>query len=268
MTASDSVWPPPAILSRSRQSSAPSTHVPSLASHAFFRPMSSQRLQAQRSRPNHVTQQAPNIDGFGEMGSGANGQGMGSNAAGQPQRPICHDTDLPTPSRGTDFSEADEADTINASPTGNATVQSIGDSERPLQTESSKKEPKYQSPNDSKHSTEINQPVQKNNMTFSANFYVSTKRDMLELGEGRGPNLGPSPNAPAVSASAGKTSQPGINYQYFSGNTGFCCRGRLQNARGPRANIITAVLVLLPTALFFGFSYAAFQYPSHLKESR
>src|SRR5579862_6479031 len=48
--ASTGAWSarPPTATSR--------THVPSLTSHAFFRPMSSQRLQAQRGRP--VTGQA------------------------------------------------------------------------------------------------------------------------------------------------------------------------------------------------------------------
>jgi palmitoyltransferase ZDHHC9/14/18 len=44
------------------------THVPSLTSHAFFRPMSSQRLQAQRggTRPATIVQQGMSEDGSAE----------------------------------------------------------------------------------------------------------------------------------------------------------------------------------------------------------
>lgn len=251
-TRSNASRPPSAISRTSR------THVPSLASHAFFRPMSSQRLQAQRrARPSHVNPPAPNFDGFNETAINADRQSMGSNATGQPELSIYHNIDLPTPSRGTEFSEPDERDTVNASPTGNATVQSIGESERPLQTGSSNWRPKYQSPDESKQNN-ISPSVQKSSMTFSANFLVSTKRDLFGLREARGVRHVSSPHTPAGGSRSRKPSQPGINYQYFSGNTIFCWRGRLQNARDQPANIITGILVVLPAALFFVYSYVAF----------
>ncbi|KAE8835678.1 hypothetical protein HRS9122_07948 [Pyrenophora teres f. teres] len=46
----------------------------------------------------------------------------------------------------------------------------------------------------------------------------------------------------------------GKNYQYFSGNTAFCWGGRLQNTRDRPVNVATAILILLPAGLFFGFS--------------
>jgi palmitoyltransferase ZDHHC9/14/18 len=45
------------------------------------------------------------------------------------------------------------------------------------------------------------------------------------------------------------------NYQYFSGNTAFCWGGRLQNTRDRPVNIATAIMIVLPAALFFGYSY-------------
>jgi palmitoyltransferase ZDHHC9/14/18 len=47
---------------------------------------------------------------------------------------------------------------------------------------------------------------------------------------------------------------PGKNYEYFAGNTVFCLGGRLQNSRDRPINIISAVFILLPIGLFFGFS--------------
>lgn len=254
---------PPSATSRTSR-----THVPSLASHAFFRPMSSQRLQAQRrARPSHVNPPAPTFDGFNETVISANRQSMGSNSTGQPELSIYHNIDQPTPSRGTEFSEPDEHDTVNASPTGNATVQSIGESERPLQTGSSNWRPKNQNADDSKHNIRMAPPMQKSPMAFSANFLVSTKRDFFGLKEGRGLGHASSPNTPAAGPSSGKTSKPGINYQYFSGNTLFCWRGRLQNARDQPANIVTGILVVLPAALFFVYSYDAFNNPFDIKQS-
>ena len=255
-TISNSSRPPSATSRTSR------THVPSLAAHAFFRPMSSQRLQAQRrARPSHVNPSVPSVDGLSDTGSIIHRQSMGSNTTGRPEMSIFHDMDLPPPSRGTEFSDPDELDTVNASPTGNATVQSTGGSERPLQAGSSNKRAKYQSLDDNKHYTGSRPPVHKSPMSFSANFLVSTKRDMPGLREAQGLGHVSSPNTPAVSAPPERTPKPGINYQYFSGNTVFCWSGRLQNTRDQPVNIITGILVVLPTALFLIYSYGAFLCP-------
>lgn len=255
-TTSNSSRPPSATSRTSR------THVPSLAAHAFFRPMSSQRLQAQRrARPSHVNPSVPSVDGFSDTGSIIHRQSVGSNTTGRPELFIFHDMDLPPPSRGTEFSDPDERDTVNASPTGNATVQSTGGSERPLQAGSSNKRPQYQSLDNNKQYTGPHPPVQKSPMSFSANFLVSTKRDMPGLREGQGPGHVSSPNTPAASALSERTLKPGINYQYFSGNTMFCWRGRLQNTRDQPVNVITGILVVLPTVLFLVYSYGALLCP-------
>lgn len=46
----------------------------------------------------------------------------------------------------------------------------------------------------------------------------------------------------------------GKNYQYYAGNMHFFFGGRLLNARLKPQPVITALLVILPAALFFGFS--------------
>jgi palmitoyltransferase ZDHHC9/14/18 len=47
----------------------------------------------------------------------------------------------------------------------------------------------------------------------------------------------------------------GKNYEYFLGNTLFCGGGRFQNSRDKPVNIATGLLVVVPSALFFAFSY-------------
>lgn len=232
------------------------THVPSIAAHAFFRPMSSQRLQAQRRvRPSQVNLSAPSVDGFSETGSIIHRNSMGSNTTGHHELSIYNDMDLPPASRGTEFSEPDGRDTINASPTGNATVQSTGGSERPLQTGSSDKKPKHHSNDDSKQQTETQAPVRKSTMSFSANFLVSTKREMSGSKEGRKLAGDSSPNSPASGVPPQKSPKTGANYQYFSGNTIFCWSGRFQNARDQPINIATGIMVVVPSILFLFYSY-------------
>lgn len=51
-----------------------------------------------------------------------------------------------------------------------------------------------------------------------------------------------------------KQSDLGRNWQYFPGNTSFCFGGRLQTANDFPMNILTAILICVPVALFFGFS--------------
>ncbi|MCJ1288395.1 Eukaryotic peptide chain release factor GTP-binding subunit, partial [Xylographa opegraphella] len=79
------------------------THIPSLTSYAFFRPMSSQRLQAQRGTR------------LGAPGQNLNGgvatrefHGLNSFTTLQPDHQADHE--LLPPSRGTDITENDHRD--------------------------------------------------------------------------------------------------------------------------------------------------------------
>ena len=93
---STSTGRPSSIISRP-QSAASKTHVPSLTSHAFFRPMSSQRLQAQRAVRRSKTARAGSSDGsFSEVGSNINRQSLGP---GAPSSPIATDMATPPPTR-------------------------------------------------------------------------------------------------------------------------------------------------------------------------
>jgi palmitoyltransferase ZDHHC9/14/18 len=46
----------------------------------------------------------------------------------------------------------------------------------------------------------------------------------------------------------------GKNYEYFLGNMSFCLGGRWQTARDLPMNVLTGVIVIVPSGLFFGYS--------------
>lgn len=247
---------PPSATSRTSR-----THVPSLTSHAFFRPMSSQRLQAQRGgRPAHTAQSISSIDGYSDGGSNANRQSLGSNITVQQGLYVRQDDkDKAPPSRGTEFSDPDERGTTNASPTGNATVQSIGESERPLQDRSLNIGSTDLNPiNNYKQQTSGYPSTQKSPKSFRANFLVSTGGSVPALNDSQGHERLASSNTSPGFAQANKPQnqipRSGKNHQFFPGNTVFGCNGRLQNTRDRPVNIATGILVTLPSILFFTYS--------------
>ena len=233
------------------------THVPSLASQAFFRPLSSQRLQAQRNNRPAVPRQHPiSADSHSETESNIRRHSLGSNATSQPgPADILSDT-LP-PSRGTEYTEQDHF-TIDASRTGNVTAQSIGESERPLQRRASDLVLKHSDASKGYRQVSSSLPQNKDSPnSFRANFLLparsnissrNTTRDHQRLGSA----------TPSKTAQSQRQKEPlpeaGVNYQYFSGNTVFCWGGRLQNTRDRPINIGTTIIVILPSTLFFIFS--------------
>lgn len=189
------------------------THIPSLASQAFFRPMSSQRLQAQRSaRPSRgkasvSKSSAPNT---------ASSTRRNSFTSNPTEFPITasRDPDMPPPpTRGTNYTEPEDRAT-NTSPDGKFTFRSFGGSERPLQQSLS------------------------STVDGRGNHHTTSSEDSPSF----------------VKAPAPLTPAPGINYQYFSGNTFFCWGGRLQNTRGRPINLASGLFVFVPSILFLAFS--------------
>lgn len=235
------------------------THVPSLASQAFFRPMSSQRLQAQRNNRPAVPRQPPiSADSHSETESNIRRHSLGSNATSQPgpagQVDIFNDT-LP-PSRGTEYTEQDHF-TAEASPTGNATAQSIGESERPLQRKASDLIPKHSDVSKGyKQGSSNSLPNKDSPNSFRANFLLPARSNISSRNNTRDHQRLSSATPSKTGQSQPKEPLPeaGVNYQYFSGNTVFCWGGRLQNTRDRPINIGTAIIVILPSTLFFTFS--------------
>jgi palmitoyltransferase ZDHHC9/14/18 len=250
---------------QSRPTTAASrTHVP-LAAHGFFRPMSSQRLQQQRN------QRPTSLLGHGslysetahEQGGSSYRQSTGSTRTirGAPTLGLHHEHDpQPPPSRGTDNTDRDMPDrtTANSTPTGAETVRSRGESITPLQ----RPRPQHLdlASTHGHDAGKIPTPG-KSPRSFRSSFMLSSR-------DGRSAQIRPhqghekltsaesSPRLARREATKETVKRElGRNYQYFSGNTAFCWGGRLQNTRDRPVNVATAVLIVLPAALFFGFSF-------------
>ena len=250
-TMSNSSRPPSATSRTSR------THVPSLASHAFFHPMSSQRLQAQRGgRPPNTGQSVASVDGYSEVGSHANRYSIGSNTTTQRGPPVHQNNDVLPPSRGTEFSDQDDSGTMNVSPNENTTVRSVGESERPLRNGSVDPRPTHLDTGQTyKPVAGGPSPVQKSPRSFRANFLIPSKSNSSEInGHERLSSSDTAPQSGPTKASRRSNPQTGINYQYFSGNTVFFWGGRLQNTRDRPINIATGIIVITPSVLFLVYS--------------
>lgn len=253
---------------QSRPTTAASrTHVP-LAAHGFFRPMSSQRLQQQRNqRPTSLLGHSSLYsEATNDSGGNPYRQSIGSNQTTRvPQSPLGlhHDHDQhPPPSRGTDITDRDLPDrtTANSTPTGAETVRSRGESITPLHR------PKPQHLDLSKglrsDSNKLPTPG-KSPRSFSASFSLPTRdgrpsQMRPQTGHEKLTSAESSPRMSRKGSTKEKVKQElGKNYQYFSGNTVFCWGGRLQNTRDRPVNIATALFIVIPSALFFGFSYVS-----------
>ncbi|RYP53231.1 hypothetical protein DL768_001735 [Monosporascus sp. mg162] len=259
------------------QSSAGRSHVPSLTSHAFFHPMSSQKLQAQRSssRPHAASQhrasfQADDPTSPAPLDTGAH-----------LTRQLADDDDdahaRPPQSGGTEVTEPETYDHVTAdtSPShGHYPTGSLSESTRPLQRKKAEdiglrlNVDKTKSYNRSP--TNLGSP-RKSPRSFRSSFLMpgrtegaATPRSMRgaeKLSSGASsPRLASmaadNPAAPKTTASVKDdlAKNLGRNFEYFEGNTVFCVGGRLQNTRSRPINIATGVLVVLPAALFFAFS--------------
>ncbi|KAI9737964.1 MAG: Eukaryotic peptide chain release factor GTP-binding subunit [Cirrosporium novae-zelandiae] len=262
------IWPP--IVPSARPSSSSSklsrTHVPSLTAQGFFRPMSSQRLQAQRStKPNTMSQSVVDQDGENEVVHRANRESLQSLSTSRPTGPATvQESERSPPSRGTDYTEqqnATDRTTSNASPTNNGTVRSLGESVRLLQDRTNSKKPahldlsKVQKPTTSHPSPLPKSPRSLSTLLIpgraSANGLGSRDRAEHE-------RLSSEASSPKSAVTKPYQQQPnaslGKNWEYFSGNTVFCLGGRLQNSRDRPINIATGILVVLPSVLFFAYS--------------
>ena len=240
------------------QSAASRSHVPSLTSHAFFRPMSSQRLQAQRGGSRQITQPGLNEDGSVD-GASLSNQTIRQGLA----RP--EELDQSPPSRGTEMTEQDTVGrlTANTSPThGHNPSASLSDSVRPLQRNPANT--KGLSLNIDK-SYKSGGPVpmpSKSPHSFRSSFLLPSRGDPAPTSPNRSAQgrekLSSVASSPAHTPIHNIKQMPpknlGSNYEYFTGNTIFCWGGRWQNTRHRPVNIATGILIIIPIVLFFVFS--------------
>ncbi|KAI0130103.1 palmitoyltransferase ERF2 [Xylariales sp. AK1849] len=260
-------------------SSTSRSHVPSLTSHAFFHPMSSQKLQAQRgaSRPTTMNQQHGTMDeAAAENRANATQQGeTTSSPVHRLAQQLSDDGDAqPPPSRGTEMTEQGTYDriTANTSPThGHNAAGSLSDSMRPLQRKAPEstglsinidKSKSYKgggnlpSPIKSPRSFRSSFLLPKGESAQSASNRSMPGAEKLSSGASS-PQLTPTrPMArnDKVQAVKDNVSNVGRNHEYFEGNTVFCIGGRLQNTRHRPVNIATGSFVVIPATLFFVFS--------------
>ena len=232
------------------------THIPALTSHAFFRPMSSQRLQAQRGAAGQSLRTGASTGGSNSSGTNTQRHSMVTNETERPEPTggVYTDSGRPPPSRasrGTAFTDDDDGDTQNGPRTRNQTLTSMGGSERPLQYDSGRFSPTPSIPVNIQNYE--NGKPQKAPRSFSSNF----------LRANGGASRGEAQRHQRLSSTASQAfpkseqvpeAKPGINYQYFAGNTVFWLGGRLQNTRDRPINVISGLIVIIPTILFLVFS--------------
>ncbi|MCJ1395364.1 Eukaryotic peptide chain release factor GTP-binding subunit [Xylographa bjoerkii] len=231
------------------------THVPSLTSYAFFRPMSSQRLQAQRGGRPVTSGQSLDIDVAAQEIHGLN-----SNTTTKPEQT---DHELSPPSRGTDVTENDPRDrtSVNASPTGDGTIRSVGESTRPLHNTSSYlRQPYHDFGVHSRQTNAITLSNPKSNGSFRSSFLLPSRGVSQDPARTNLHNITHqysdviSPLSTKQKKSVQHWKEGGRNHQYFLGNTAFFWGGRIQNTRERPINFATGTLVVLPSILFFIFS--------------
>lgn len=248
------------------------THVPSLTPQGFFRPMSSQKLQAQRS------QQIRPASKLGESVRNANTANEShtnkqtdtrsrrySNASVNTLRdglPPTRDEDAPPlpVSRGTEFT----SDGVRTEGGTAASVMSKN-SATPLAARS---KPEHLKTNNFRASnTPSAEKAPKSPRSLRASLGLSSRASKQEEkrekpGEGH-QKLESNPSSPQdattkrelpASPSEKGMGHAGKNYEYSASNTLFFCAGRLLNTRAKPLNIMTFTLTLLPGVLFFAFS--------------
>ncbi|KAL2874651.1 Eukaryotic peptide chain release factor GTP-binding subunit [Colletotrichum sp. CLE4] len=271
-------------------SSTSRSHVPSLTSSAFFRPMSSQKLQAQRGGSRPATRQQPTLEDteptpeHNQSAAAAAAVASGgpnarhsvisnpvSNPVARLQRQLSDDDNMrPPPSRGTEYTDQGTYDriTANTSPThGHYAAGSMSESVTPLQR--NQRNSRNLSVNIDRGFRERgNQPSPiKSPRSFRSSFLLPGRSDQnksnrtLPGGEklsstASTPQLNPVDSSRPADKNNLKKSKTNLGYvfQYFEGNTVFCLGGRFQNTKHRPVNVATGLFIIIPAVLFFVFS--------------
>lgn len=244
------------------------THVPSLTAQAFFRPMSSQRLQAQRGqRPVSLRGQnsASGVDGQNDQGSTVNrtSQTSGQNVRG-PSQVLGLQTDINARpmSRGTDVTDLQDHEARNDSPNGAETVRSQGESVEPLQGGPVNRPSPARL--DLSKSTNV-QPTQKSPRSFRSSFILTNRNSRgansrtsipprPQGHEKLGSTVSTPKSAPHDNPKTTRNLNLGKNHEYFTGNIVFFWGGRMQNTRDKPISLFTAVATFIPGPLFLAQS--------------
>lgn len=232
-------------------------HLPSLTSRAFFTPLSSQQLQAHRGqRPvaSSTVSEARHSEEFEDDQSQTHTQrsGFGSVATGRARPPMeisKADLDaMPTlpQSRGTEISEWTPGEPATTS------TRLISDDTRAKNNG----QPQLNGGQTTGYRRSLRQSPSGGSVRPSGEKTSPTlSQDRQDTGyRFPGEKANDTLNKPSNAANQRNGQAGGKIYEYFQGNTIFFFGGRLQNARSRPISIATAILILLPAALFYGFS--------------
>lgn len=246
------------------------SHVPSLAAQGFLRPMSSQHLQAQRLGRPATSKTRPSIsaeDDTRDFETETRRSLSTVRPEGQQALSVVLENNLPSASRGIEFSALVPPDGApDAKPVRNSTTRSLGDSVRLLHERASSQRPKkphHLNLSKSHEPGDSGDPISKSGPSFHSGLSLGAEhRSSREHGEARHHHLSSNSQSPGLGVTRdrfafSKAPSFGKNHEYFEGNTVFFWGGRLQNARDRPVNIATAVLLVLPTILFFVFSFVS-----------
>lgn len=242
------------------------SHVPSLAAQGFFRPMSSQHLQAQRLGRPGTAKTRPSIsteDGTRDFETDTRRSLSTIRQERQGSFPPVQEQENVPLSRGIEVSVPPLPDrATNASQRGN-TSRSLGDSVRLLNERTSSQrqsKPTHLDLPNVHTQGDSGDPSLKSPRSFPSGLSLGSKRGSSRQQIGAGHQHLPS-NATSTRFDSTQnptvvpeTASPGKNYEYFAGNTVFFWGGRLQNARDRPVNIATGILLVLPAVLFLAIS--------------
>jgi palmitoyltransferase ZDHHC9/14/18 len=218
------------------------THVPTLTASAFYRPMSSQKLQAQRGhRRESPVPQSP----LGERATPDLPEEPPSRSGRKNVRPL---------SRGTDITEAENDEDVPEVPALPKAYTSRDDNS-PFDRYEPNLNLTVPGENDPP-------PVPRKNSTsgFFRNTLLQSRSNRTSLvGSGRHgheklPSDASTPNITFETKAAVKHELKfgdEKNYEFFPGNTVFCLGGRLQNTKDRPINLFTATVIILPMILFY-----------------
>ena len=176
-----------------------------------------------------------------------------------------NDLEVP-PSRGTEFTDPiiSDRNTSNASPTGNTTIRSLGESVKLLHEREKKSMPERLNINKTVQTGSSHDPPQKSPLSFRSDFLsIRNKNEDPQRPPSRGHErlssvASSSPRSMKDQKAPARPPNLGKNYEYFTGNTVFWGSGRFQNSRDKPVNIATGLLIVLPVALFLAYSYVSF----------
>jgi len=230
------------------------SHVPAVASQAFFRPMSSQRLQAQRgTRPSTTASRPDSVAEVTRSGANPSRNSVGSAFASIPDIPEQAGAGPPPGSRGTIMTLGTGAGVSPDSQGHGIDRRGTSESFRPLQYAG---EPQWRNdgsvlnaeypPSPRSEAPRSVRSAHRGRASSATTDRQNVEKPMDDLEAGHHTHE-------SRAAARGALSHE-RNWQYFSGNTVFCWGGRLQNTRDRPISAATATLVILPTVLFFVFS--------------